>query len=254
MTIGILTMESEWLTACFVEAERRTVRAETLPADVSLALERLLRRPPDVLLLDASETAWELLLGIERLPLMHLPQICLRHGSVTDRLMLRFSELIRITVPTGYPVTDVFERLVMIAQDERRCNPSVGAVLDRMTTELLLYGGVPPHLKGFRLLRSAILMLLSEPKGTKLSVMHQIYPTLAKQSGATVSMVEHAMRHAIDSGWMRADLDAIEALFGYTVQENKATPSNAAFIHTVADRVRIRYENERAAAGRTQAA
>ena len=50
------------------------------------------------------------------------------------------------------------------------------------------------------------------------------------------------MRHAIECAWMRADINTIQTFFGYTVEAHRDTPSNSAFIHMVADRVRMRLE------------
>lgn len=244
MILGILTDEQSWLAALKTEADKRNVKACALPAEANECLELLLRHPMDGLILDDTPKAWELLMGLERLPLLRLPHVCLRYETISDRLLLRFGSLVQDAVHRADTAEKALLRMDALLREPNVPNPETHAVLDRMVTELLLYSGVAPHLRGFRMLRSAVLMLLSEPKGKKLSVIHQIYPTIAGQYEATPSMVEHSMRHAIDSAWMRADLEAIETLFGYTVQENKGTPSNAAFLHTLADRVRIRYEKE----------
>ena len=42
---------------------------------------------------------------------------------------------------------------------------------------------------------------------------------------------------------MRADINTIQTFFGYTVEAHRDTPSNSAFIHMVADRVRMRLDS-----------
>ena len=103
--------------------------------------------------------------------------------------------------------------------------------------------GVPPHLQGYHLLREAIKLVNCAEHPSALSVMKDIYPATARLCGTSVSMAEHAMRHAIECAWMRADINTIQTFFGYTVEAHRDTPSNSAFIYMVADRVRMRLDS-----------
>ena len=45
--------------------------------------------------------------------------------------------------------------------------------------------------------------------------------------------------HAIEVAWSRGQVDAIDALFGYTVSVGKGKPTNSEFIAMVADKLRL---------------
>lgn len=62
-----------------------------------------------------------------------------------------------------------------------------------------------------------------------------LYPSVAKEFNTTSSRAERAIRHAIETGWTKANVDFTIELFGYSVDINKAKPTNGQFICTVAD-------------------
>lgn len=62
---------------------------------------------------------------------------------------------------------------------------------------------------------------------------------IAKQFNTTRSKAERAIRHAIEVGWERGNIDTIQKLFGYTVDMNKGKPTNSEFIATVADYIHM---------------
>ncbi len=99
--------------------------------------------------------------------------------------------------------------------------------------------GVPAHLKGFPILKEAIRLLLSVDRPTEIRLVEDVYALLASELHMSPTVVEHAIRHAIESAWLRADLKELEAMFGDTVSAERAAPSNAGFLFILADRIRI---------------
>lgn len=71
------------------------------------------------------------------------------------------------------------------------------------------------------------------------SITKILYPDIAKQYETTASRVERAIRHAIEVAWNRGNIDAITALFGYTISVAKSKPTNSEFIAMVADKLRL---------------
>lgn len=115
----------------------------------------------------------------------------------------------------------------------------VGAVQGRTLEEVheLLRGlGIPPHLKGYRYLGAAILMVLEQPELLG-AVTKGLYPAVAENNGTTASRVERAIRHAIGMAWERG-ADRLQALFRHTVGQRRTKPSNSEFIAVVVDRLR----------------
>ena len=98
--------------------------------------------------------------------------------------------------------------------------------------------GVPAHIKGYHYLRDAIIMVVEDIELLG-AVTKELYPAIAKANNTTPSRVERAIRHAIEVAWNRGKLETINALFGYTVQNDKGKPTNTEFIAIIADKLRI---------------
>lgn len=56
---------------------------------------------------------------------------------------------------------------------------------------------------------------------------------------STISRVERAIRHAIETAWSRGSLEYINNIFGYTINAFKAKPTNSEFIAMLADKLKL---------------
>jgi len=113
-----------------------------------------------------------------------------------------------------------------------------GRNLDASITNIIHEIGVPAHIKGYLYLREAITMVYNDVELLG-SITKVLYPDIAKKFNTTASRVERAIRHAIEVAWSRGNLDSISSLFGYTISNTKAKPTNSEFIAMVADKLRI---------------
>ena len=193
-------------------------------------LERLFRDPFDALIADTSPDR------VDRLR-AYAPRC-------PDNLFLllpaRASDApLPTAVVFGFPddctADAVLERVEALSdvREQKRLfeNAVISAALQRI--------GVPVHLKGFSLLKEAIRLTLHMEQPVGLRMTEDVYALLASYSGTTGSVVEHAMRHAIETAWLRADARVLERMFGYTVSAERATPSNAAFLFQMREHIRI---------------
>ncbi len=98
--------------------------------------------------------------------------------------------------------------------------------------------GIPAHIKGYQYLRNAIMMSIESPDAIN-AVTKIIYPTIAKSYETSPSRVERAIRHAIEVAWSRGNIDTLDSLFGYTVDDSRGKPTNSEFIAIVADFIRL---------------
>jgi hypothetical protein len=105
--------------------------------------------------------------------------------------------------------------------------------------------GVPVSLYGFAYLRIALRVLLSVKELLDVSAIDDLYALISAMTGVDANAAEHAIRHAIDTAWMRADTDLLDKLFGYTVRSDRGAPSNAAFLFGTADHIRVIREGNR---------
>lgn len=114
--------------------------------------------------------------------------------------------------------------------------PRLRSLHDEVTT-VIHDIGVPAHIKGYRYLREAIMMVVQQVDLLG-GVTKELYPNIARRYQTTPSRVERAIRHAIEVAWNRGNLRALERLFGYTVDQQRGKPTNSEFIAMVADRLR----------------
>lgn len=110
--------------------------------------------------------------------------------------------------------------------------------LDNDVTTIIHEIGIPAHIKGYRYLREAILMVVNRVELLG-SVTKELYPTIARAYQTTPSRVERAIRHAIEVAWTRGNVEVITGLFGHTVNRERGKPTNSEFIAMVADKLRM---------------
>ncbi|MDR1689182.1 MAG: sporulation transcription factor Spo0A [Clostridiales bacterium] len=110
--------------------------------------------------------------------------------------------------------------------------------LETKVTKILHEIGVPAHIRGYHYMREAIMMAVGDIDVLNY-ITKELYPSIAKKCNTTPSRVERAIRHAIEVAWSRGKVDAINGLFGYTINNNKGKPTNSEFIALIADNLRI---------------
>ena len=98
--------------------------------------------------------------------------------------------------------------------------------------------GMPSHIRGYQYIRDGIIMMYKEPDMLK-GITKEIYPELATKYDTTSSRVERAIRHAIEVSWARGDYQLMEKYFGNSVDYDRSKPTNAEFIITLTDRLRL---------------
>ncbi len=108
----------------------------------------------------------------------------------------------------------------------------------RCVSELLIEHGIAPHQKGYAALRDGVRVLAELNRCCRVRTNEDLYPLL----GATGTQVEHAVRDAIKTAWERRAAAAQTDLFFGTCQ-----PTGAAFLYTLAERVRDRMAAEKEA-------
>ena len=107
-------------------------------------------------------------------------------------------------------------------------------------TNVLHELGVPSHIKGYSYIRQSIMEVFFHPDVVG-GITKELYPKIAEEFNTTVSRVERAIRHAIEVSWNRGNWDLMQEIFGYSVDIDKAKPTNSEFIVTVADKLRLEY-------------
>ncbi|MBS7401560.1 MAG: sporulation initiation factor Spo0A C-terminal domain-containing protein [Eubacteriales bacterium] len=108
--------------------------------------------------------------------------------------------------------------------------------MDKQISKIFVSIGIPPHIKGYQYLRTAIKMCVKDTTIIS-SITKRLYPDVAKAYKTTPSKVERAIRHAIEVCWNRGKIDTINNIFGSQVFTRNDRPTNGEFIALLADKL-----------------
>lgn len=226
----------------------------------SEAITKLEASSPDVLILDIimpHQDGLAVLEEIHRLGNIPMPKIIMLTAFGQEETTKRAVELgvsyfmlkpfdmevlgNRIREIAGYKTTEVANRtssFINPSREEQKPQLTRNHTLDAKITNIIHEIGVPAHIKGYLYLREAITMVYNNIEILG-SITKVLYPQIAVKFKTTPSRVERAIRHSIEVAWSRGNMDSITKLFGYTVSNSKAKPTNSEFIAMVADKLRI---------------
>ena len=207
-------------------------------------VEEILRRSPDVVLLDmilpetdGFEVMSEARLGGSRAKFIVLSAIggdeyaarAIKNGA--SHYMLkpisflslknRIDEIAGGNLPSPAPLRLVQNRM-----------------LDERITNIFISVGIPAHIKGYQFLREAIKMAVACPDIIN-SITKRLYPEVADRFDTSASQVERAIRHAIEVAWNKGKIENINQIFGVKVYSGNEKPTNGEFIALVADKMLI---------------
>jgi len=110
-------------------------------------------------------------------------------------------------------------------------------------SDLLKDMGIPASLRGYRYLRYAVEISVESPEYID-QLTTVLYPNIAARFKTTSSRVERSIRHAIEVGWDRGNVENQERLFGYTVSADRGKPTNGEFISTLVDFILMTIEED----------
>lgn len=98
---------------------------------------------------------------------------------------------------------------------------------------------IPDNLKGKAYMRFSCAALSCAPQMAQ-SFSSRLYPYTARAFHTTPQAVERAIRTAVEYTWLHGDLNAIQRLFGMTVDADRGKPTNAEFLSLLAEHVKSR--------------
>ena len=169
-------------------------------------------------------------------------------NDFTEKMLTRLPNCHIMLRPIA--VSALVDRVDAICTMEDNSNHTASADNEQqreiIITDILHQVGVPAHIKGYHYLRKAILIALADMKVID-SVTKELYPAVVRYFDTTPSRVERAIRHAIEVAWDRGDVDVLTNYFGYTIQNTRGKPTNSEFIAMIADRIRLKYPEAKAA-------
>lgn len=112
--------------------------------------------------------------------------------------------------------------------------------LELEVTKIFHEIGIPAHFRGYAYLRDAIILAIQE-EDILGNITKNLYPRIAEKYNSTASGVESAIRHTIEIGWERGNIESFKKMFGTESPQGVSArfPTAASFIAKVADRIRL---------------
>ncbi|MBU3110054.1 sporulation transcription factor Spo0A [Clostridium lacusfryxellense] len=223
------------------------------------ALKLIEEKKPDLVVLDIIMPILDGLGVLERLNTMKLdpfPRVivlsAIGQEKITQRALLLGADYyivkpfnmdvlirrIRQTLNNTISNDDVKKPLTDTAESKININQREPVDMIAQITNIIHEIGIPAHIKGYMFLREAINMVMNDFELLS-AVTKELYPAVGKRFNTTSSRVERAMRHAIEVAWTRGQVETINKIFGYTIRNEKGSPTNSEFIAMVADKLRL---------------
>jgi two-component system response regulator (stage 0 sporulation protein A) len=101
--------------------------------------------------------------------------------------------------------------------------------------------GIPADLLGHEYLKCAIQFCLDDESYIH-AITKRLYPDVAEKCNTTFKRTERAIRHAIEVGWDRSEVSALQHYFGPSAGVSQRRPTNSEFIATVVEQLRMEQE------------
>ena len=164
----------------------------------------------------------------------------------TPEMIRKVSELgANYYILKPFELIELEKRVLELSDDSSYNGKSINLFrnnLEKSTTKILHELGMPSHIKGYQYIRDGIMLLYEKPEVIG-GITKELYPEVASKYDTTVSRVERAIRHAIEVSWNRGNWQLMEEIFGHSVDIDKAKPTNSEFIVTVADKLRLEFND-----------
>ena len=205
---------------------------ETLP-------EAVAREEPDILLLNAvifSLDAASAVKAVRAMALTRTPALLALFPGAPEEAMRRAAQSGAICLcGAELNAEDILSRCEGLTLTDRLmpdfATPArVQAVLRAL--------GVSEKVSGFRYLTDAVGLCARDQRCFR-RMTRLIYPQIGQKYNTGAASVERLIRHAIESAWLRGDMERQYALFGNTVDERRGKPTNGEFIARVTEALRL---------------
>lgn len=205
-------------------------------------IDAILAQDVDILLLDLflpSRDGFDVLDFISRLSEVRKPMVFIISAFTDNRLLSAVLDhaVYCFTKPLEYDV--VLLRVLQMAGAAPlapACSKDRASILETQISAGIRTIGIPAHLKGYYYLREAIRIYALSDAPHMLNITSDVYPRVAEIFNTKSSLVEHAIRNAIEIAWTRGNIETLHAYFGYTVNDYRGKPSNFEFIAMMAER------------------
>jgi len=113
-------------------------------------------------------------------------------------------------------------------------------LLELYVKKVLMDIEVPAHLSGYAYLQRAIVENVLCERGT-IPITKKLYPMIAEYYNTSPGRVERAIRNAIQKVWQTGNHYELNQYFSSMKNRKGTPPTNAEFISTIADKIKLSY-------------
>lgn len=164
------------------------------------------------------------------------------HSYIKDQVLkLGAAEFKLIPFDLNSLCNDIVRLTKDIALDDSQAIPE--NYLDVAITNEIRRIGIPAHLKGYYYIRESLAILAHHPEFINM-VTKALYPEVAKKFGTTSVRVERSIRNAVCVLWNTGNKDILQEYFPNIRFPESKRPSNAEFLATLSDSIRIIISSE----------
>jgi len=165
-------------------------------------------------------------------------KIILTHDGSPEQARILSSYVHAGELEKPYSLNDAATLIYSLIPVPEKYKISSSKSLDEKLSNIFIRAGIPPHIKGYQYLRTAVKLAINQPDIVN-SITKKLYPTVAEYYSTTPSKVERAIRHAIEVAWSRGKIENINAIFGIKIYSVGDKPTNGELIALIADKMVI---------------
>lgn len=210
------------------------------------ALEYIINNPPEIVVCDvmlSKMDGFELIEKVNRYLKNKVKFII--QSNISQCKFVQKAMSLNVSYYLLKPVElEILEKRINDALEDTLFNTQISATpinpklkqIDEKISYIFMTVGIPAHIKGYKFLREAIRLSISEPNIINC-ITKKLYPSIAEKYETSASKVERAIRHAIEVAWNRGKIENINDLFGVTIYNSNEKPTNGEFIALVADKM-----------------
>ena len=120
--------------------------------------------------------------------------------------------------------------------------------LEDCVSKLCIEVGITPYLSGYKFVKEAILLMVSNPERYK-NVTRTLYPKIAEKFESSATRVERSIRHALNSTNAIEKMEKLNNFLDIKAIEKGERITNSQFILTVADRLLYKFNVQNGVCG-----
>ena len=202
-------------------------------------VESVAREEPDALLLNAALFGLDItpvLRAVRAMALSKSPAVVALFPGAPEDAMRRAGNLGAVCLGGGELTPElIVQRCEGLSLSDRL--PLSFAEPSRVQAMLRALS-VSERVSGFRYLAEAVALCARDQRCFR-QMTRLIYQLIGQKYSVSASSVERLIRHAIESAWLKGDMEKQYALFGNTVDEKRGKPTNSEFIARVTEALRL---------------